>query len=252
MSRTKNSFLRFCLIVFSLFFIYGFIHAQIETQAQEKQSTFFDNNKILRIGADLSLGIGFEKFDMFETTTNEIVTLSPGGGIGGKLSAGYCITPVINLNAEIGFKESTLSEDLENADGGFSRSVLLGTLRYKIPINPQSSINIGGGVGYYMGGKLNVDASEIGGGHNKYKYDNATGFHAIIEYEQFLPSVKLFSALVSWGIGIKYYSVSYKLSSLTSDGVSIPLSLLPQEVMDELSEINGSGIDFVFLFIMHI
>ena len=84
-----------------------------------------------------------------------------------------------------------LSKKLENADGSFSRTFLLGTLRYKIPITSKSSINIGGGAGYYMSGKLDIDASQIeSGGHNIYEYENTSGIHVISEYEHFLSHLK--------------------------------------------------------------
>jgi len=214
---------------------------------------YFSFSKKFRIETSFFAGSGFEKFDVFKTTQDKIIELSPGGGFGGKLSLGYCLSSLFNINIEFGTQNSTLSQKLENADGNFSRTFLLGTARYKIPITGKSSINIGGGSGYYMGGKLDIDASKIaGGGHNIYGYENTIGFHVIGEYEHFISKFSFLNARWSWCIGLKYYYITYKLNSASSNGVSIPLNLLQSDIKDEVGKLNGSGIDVLFSIIMHL
>ena len=171
---------------------------------------YFDISKKFRIEASFFGGSGFKEFDVFKKTGIEYLKLSPGGGLGAKLSLGYCLSSLFNINLELGIQNSifygTISQKLENAAGGFSRTFLLGTLRYKIPITGKSSINIAGGAGYYMG-KLDIDASKIeGGGHNIYEYDTI-GIHVISEYERFLSKFSFLNARWSWCIGLKYYNI---------------------------------------------
>lgn len=239
------------ILIICCFILFGKSYALSPTDTTS--INYFDISYKFRIEASLFAGGGLEKFDVFKTTKDEIVNLSPGGGFGGKLGFGYCLNSLFNINLEFGTQNSMLSQKLENADGSFSRKFLLGTLRYKIPISGKSSINIGAGAGYYMSGKLDIDASKIeSGGHNIYEYENTIGIHVISEYEHFLSKFSFLNARWSWCIGLKYYNIAYKVDSASSDGVSIPINLLPGDVKDEVEELNGSGIDVLFSIIMHL
>jgi len=239
-----------CLLLICYFILGGKSYALSPNDTTS--INYFDISNNFRIDVSFFLGSGLEEFDVFKTTGDEIVKLSPGGGFGGKFSFGYCLNSPLNVNIEVGTQNSTLSEELKNADGKFSRTFFLGTLRYKIPITEKSSINIGGGLGYYISGKLDIDASEIeDGGHNIYKYKNTIGIHVICEYEHFLPKFSFLNARWSWAIGLKYYNIAYELDSATSDGVSIPITNLPSDIKVEVEELNGSGIDVLFSTIMY-
>jgi len=150
-------------------------------------------------------------------------------------------------------QNSTLSKKVKNVKGDFSRNFLLGTLRFKIPVSLSGSVNLGGGMGRYMGGEMDVDASDVSGGaHNIYNYKTATGFHFMLEYEHFKHELSLLSAKWCWGIGVKLYRVTYDLESMTQNGKSIPISQLPQSVKDETMELDGSGTDLVVFITMYL
>jgi len=118
----------------------------------------------------------------------------------------------------------------------FDRNILLATLKYKIPFSNNQHIKVGAGLGVYMSGEWDVDASQVpGGSHEIIEYDDAIGFHITGEYEH------LFSSNWSWSIGAKYYNVTYDAKSATQDGISVPVQL----VVDEVREIDGSGFDFI-------
>ncbi len=239
-----------CISIICCILLMGKSYAQ--TPTAKTTTDFFDGSKQYRIEASMFGGFGFEKHDLFETTDGDIVRLSPGGGFGGKLSLGYCLTPLFNVNLEIGAQNSPLSEEVGNANGKFTRTFLLGTLRYLIPLNKKSSINIGGGVGYYLSGKLDGDASQLqGGGHNIYEYKNTVGIHVLGEYERYISGFSFLEARWSWCIGLKYYNISYTLDALSSNGVSIPIIQLPSAITNEFGELDGSGIDMLFSIVMY-
>jgi hypothetical protein len=216
---------------------------------ETKPVEHFDLSKRYRITGSFLAGGGSEKFDVFRTTGNEWVTISPGGGYGAKLDIGYCLNSLLNVNLEIGNLSSPTSKKLSNAKGSFSRTFLLGTVRYRIPINEKSSFNVAGGAGYYMSGKLDIDASKIqDGAHNILKYKGTTGIHVLGEYERFFSGISWFNAKWSWSAGVRYYNVKYKIDSATKDGQSQPVS----SVSKELQELNGSGSDVFFSIIMYL
>lgn len=241
-----------CLQIISVLIICCFILFQKSYALSPTDTTSINNINIAkkyRIEASFFGGGGQKKMDVGKTTKDEMITLSPGGGAGAKLSFGYCLNSSLNINLELGTQNSTLSKKVGNAEGSFSRTFLLGTLRYKIPITRNSSINIGGGAGQYMGGKLDIDASKIrDGGHNIFEYEKAIGIHVLGEYEHYIPKLSFLNAKWSLCIGLKYYDITYKLDSATSNGVSIPITLLPSDI----KKLNGSGIDVVFSIIMHL
>ncbi len=198
----------------------------------------------------LEMGGGLEKHEVAITTDNETVEISAGGGIGMGVQAGYLLTHALEVEAEAAYMISVLSHELENGEGGFNRGVFAGNLLYRVPIKENIRVLIGGGAGYYVGGEMDLDfssASDIGGAHNIYKYDNALGFQARCVLEVFGLG-ELFSKNMVVGVGIQYSSVRYDLQSMSSNGVDIPLDQLPKDIRAEFGELDGSGIDVV----MHI
>ena len=110
-------------LCFSFTFLATELNGQETLGEIETEEEFYDSKGKFRVDVSIFGGGGSEKFDMFETTEGDIITLSPGGGFGGRLSVGYCFSSLLNLNAEIGAQQSTLSKELENADGSFRASV---------------------------------------------------------------------------------------------------------------------------------
>lgn len=190
----------------------------------------------IRIQPSLLFGSGREKNEVATTTSNKIVDISAGGGIGFNFLIGYEINPELSLDFGLGRQWSSLSEKVKDADGEFKRTSLSASAKYIISLSTVNSINIVGGADYYMGGTLDVDLSEyssIGGAHNIRKYDNAPGYHLGVEFERQV------SPKMAYGVGLYYSYVKYDLKRLSSNGVYLPPAYLSS---DELSEIDGSGI----------
>ena len=150
----------------------------------------------------------------------------------------------IEISSEFGLQSSSLSKKVENAEGSFTRTFVRPALKVKFPVSDQNLIKLGVGGGYYFGGDLDIDMSQIaGGGHNIYTYKGAAGFHITGEFEHIISSWSSLSAQWSWGVGLRYFSVKYDLESMTSDGISVPLDQLTQDLRDRMMELDGSGFD---------
>ncbi len=213
----------------------------INQQEDETESVvIYDIDSRWRIEGGLLLGIGLENHTIGMTTDNKEITISGGGGYGGALILGYGLTNELDLSVGLGIQNSTLRPEVENAEGDFLRTTLFSTLKYRIPVASNGLLIFGMGSGYYSPDDLDLDMSKIsGGGHNIYTYESSTGFHLTAEYEGFT------SDKLSWIIGLKYYNVSYNLESAKLDGISVPISILPNEIKDEVGELDGSGFDLI-------
>ncbi len=120
-----------------------------------------------------------------------------------------------------------------------SRTTLLATLKYVIPVSSVGMLKFGGGIGYYVPGDLDLDFSTVsGGGHNVYSFDSNIGFHLAGDYEMVI------SPRFSWGFGMTYTNISYDLTSLKSNGTNIPLTFLSTQVKNDLTHLDGSSVDF--------
>lgn len=191
-------------------------------------------------------GGGQQQIDVGTTTEGDLVKISPGGGGGAKISVGYFLSPLFDINLEIGTQQSSL-EELQNAEGSFSRNFFLGTLRYAFPISEKNAINIGGGAGYYIGGKLNLELSQVpGGAHLICDYNSSAGFHALAEFESYFTNWTRWSALWSWSIGLKYYQVSYDLKCVSVNGITVPGHQIPLQGRNEFSPLDGTSVNVVF------
>jgi hypothetical protein len=197
------------------------------------------SNRTFSFEFTMFLGFGTKNLTVAKTTDNEDVTMSGGGGIGGILSAYYNINPSLEAGISYGTQSSSLSKKVDNAEGNFDRSQLLMTAKYGIPLSASGILKLGGGLGYYMSGNLDMDFSKVtSGAHNVYTYDNSIGFHIVVDY------VMPISASFSWGAGLRYYNVSYDLKTAKSNGTSIPLNILPASIKDDIGKLDGSGFDF--------
>lgn len=197
--------------------------------------------------AAFSAGGGLKSIEVFETTNNEIVTLSPGGGGGFHFLLGYLYRGKILTELGLGYQESVLSKQLKNADGLFGRSILSGSVMIRYPLNPPNLLYLGGGIGLYSDGSMDVDGAEIdGGAHNIYSYKPAVGAHLKGEYARMMPNVTWLNRPVGWGIGLSYSTVKYRLKSAMSNGYAIPIDQLDSSVRNEIDNLDGSGLDILF------
>ncbi len=195
-----------------------------------------DTSGKFRLYLNGELGFGFSKVDVGVTTKGDTVSISGGGGLGLSAGLGYGLSRNFDLDLDFGYQASTLTPSVSNARGAFTRGYLLATLKYKIPTSDRGQFKFGLGVGQYFGGKLDMDTSDAPGGSQVIvKYETATGFHATGEFERFIrPNV-------SFNIGAKVYTVTYKADSAEDNHVAVPVSLLKDKVRD----LDGSGMDFL-------
>jgi len=189
----------------------------------------------LRLQFEGALGVGLDSSKVGVTTGGDDVKISGGGGAGFGVSLGYGISRSFDIDCTLGVQFSGLQPAVDNADGSFTRSFLLATAKYKVPIRENLQLKFGLGAGYYMAGELDVDIDPgvLGGGHWVVDYKNAVGVHATGELEIALRSNLMLA------VGLKYYMVTYKADKATVNGVSQPVSSLK----DEYREFNGDGVD---------
>jgi len=224
-----------------LFYILYMLIAPLHAQ-ENIPEVVFSNQLESKWHVDLNflLGFGTNNIEVGVTTENDKIKISGGGGLGGVLNLGYGVTPQWDLIVGVGLEYSSLQPQVENADGSFFRTMFLSTIKYRIPVSASGIINIGAGAGYYLPDDLNVDMSQIPqGAHNIYSYKNTVGFHLQAEYEGF------FNENLTWVIGLKYYNISYDLEAVSSDGISYPINNLPEDIISEIGELDGSGVDLI-------
>ena len=229
----------FFIAVLSVVFV-SMLEAQVvQDSTKADVETFPDSNSKFIAEASFSFGFGVKNMTVGQTTDNKDVNMSAGGGVGGSLDLYYRISPFAELGLTGGYQSSSLSVDLKNAKGSFNRGFLLTTIKYGIPVSATGVLKFGGGIGYYIPGDLDLDMGSVsGGGHNVYSYDGSIGFHLTGEYEI------INSPNFSWGFGMNYYNVSYNLNLVKSNGVTIPINLLPAQVKNDVMKLDGGGIDF--------
>ncbi len=192
----------------------------------------------MRLSLTGALGFGFDHVDVGITTGGDEVTISGGGGAGIGVGLGFGLSPDFDLDFDLGVQESTISPAVSNAEGSFTRSYLLVTLKRKIPTSESGQFKIGLGLGSYNNGTLDVDLGDAGGPHDIVEYKNALGFHVTGEFERFIGQT------TSINLGAKMYFVKYKAKSWTQNGVSASVDNLNSDVKD----FNGSGFDFMLGF----
>ena len=148
-------------LICGLYLVASFLPLWAQVNDSTAAHMHFDLSHSIRIETSMLVGFGFKEFDVFKTSDNDMVSLSPGGGIGITIGAGYYFNELFQATIDLGLEESLLSQELKNADGSFYRSFISSTLRYKFPISEFSSINGGAGAGYYMSGEMDIDAHKI-------------------------------------------------------------------------------------------
>ena len=220
------------LVLFFLFVTGIFTFAQ--KQVTEKQ--IFTENLKFSIGGSIFAGAGFEKYDLFKTSEDDDASINSGGGFGVDLVLGFIITPKFEIDLNVAFQNSALSQNLKNADASFSRIYVNSSFKFLIPSkNSNRAWKLGGGIGYYMPQYLRIeweDLSNIADGDLELKYKAAIGYHAVGEYEM-LFGKKNWSLLIN----ITYYYTSYKFSSASSSNVTVI-------DIGDFEKLNGSSVNF--------
>jgi len=191
-----------------------------------------------RIGLSMGGGFGFENVDLFIDEDGDDVTLSTGGGFSIGAEAGHAFGKFFDLSLNMHYQVSSLSRSLKNASASFERMNILLTPAFIIPVKGGDyyHFKLGGGIGVYAFGDMDIDASKLGASVYKYKYNTALGLHgSFIFYSHF-------SDRGSYNIGLRLYNVKYEYNPTTSThtnsdpGIAKPV---------------GSGLDFVFGYCYH-
>jgi hypothetical protein len=180
-------------------------------------------------------GFGFDSTDVGTTTNGDKVSISGAGGLGAGVGFGYGLSRNLDLDFELGAQASAIRPAVSNAEGFFSRSFLLATMKYKMPTSDTGQLKFGVGLGAYSNGKLDIDARDAGGRHTVVKYDNSPGVHLTGEFERFI------GQNTSLTVGAKMYFVKYKAESVTDSGASVSVDSLKSNV----KEFNGNGLDLM-------
>ncbi len=209
---------------------------QLQLQAPPPPRPPIDTTGKMRLSLSAAVGFGFDPVDVGRTNDGDKVTISGGGGFGIDLGLGFALTPIIDLDFDLGGQQSTLTPSVTNADGTFDRSFLLATVKFKVPTSETGQFKWGFGLGSYNNGKLDIDTTgAINGAHTIVKYDDALGVHLTGEFERFI------GPATSVNFGAKMYFVKYKAKSVTNNGATVPVSGLGSDVKD----FDGSGMDFM-------
>lgn len=221
-------------LTFSLILIIAAASAG-QAGAEESQE-FLNTAGRTRLELSALIGGGFKSHDIGTTSSGETARISGGGGLGAALGLGYGVNRTLDLDLTFGVQQSTMSPPVTNASGKFDRTFVLADLLYKIPYSSTSQVKVGGGLGRYLGGALDVDTSSVaGGGHTIVKYDDAFGIHFSGGVEVAL------SNNVYLSVGGRLTLVSYKAKASSLDGVQVPVTSLTSDIRG----LSGSGLDFV-------
>ncbi len=151
-------------------------------------------------------GLGVKNEAIFETTENDDSKLSFGGGLFIGTGLYYTTQKNIKFGSSFYYQASELRPVLENASSSFKRFVITPEVKFPIKLKTNTYLNFGGGYGFYLNGKMNIDADEIAGFTANAKYEHTGGIHVLAEYEEhFQRSFLTF--------GLKYYNVNYEYKS---------------------------------------
>jgi hypothetical protein len=190
----------------------------------------------LSIGPALVFGVGFKNIKVGATSNGSDVTISGGGGFGYGIAADYRLSDITQLGITLMAQKAALTPLVTNAEGEFSRTPVLLTVKRKVAdFSGKSRLKAGAGIGLYNAGVLKLASDEL---HwdDKIYYDAATGFHLTFDYERF------YGESSSWTIGVGLSSVSYNANKYKIRSLELPLSFLNPDY----KTLDGGGADIYF------
>lgn len=171
-------------------------------------------------------GMGSQNNPVLTTPKGDEATISAGGGLFFGSGIYYTTERNITVGASVQYLTSELTPVTKNGSASFKRVAFLPEIKLPIKIKDNSFINYGGGVGLYMNGKLVVDSNDDTQNSINTVYENTSGLHFILEYEENYPTGLLTA-------GVKYYNVEYEQASGDT--------LFPR--------LDGSGVDFYLSYV---
>lgn len=177
-------------------------------------------------------GTGFEKYEFGQNNHGEDVEFyGGGGGIGGMLTLGFSPLDRVDLEVSAGYQKYE-DEEVPYTDVAFRRFIYQATLKFELLRFDSSNIKLGFGAGLYSEARLN---KKIETDQDYIQYDDAVGYHALIEYEILYNE--------SWAVtfGLKGYTVEYEAEKYTQNGTDQNVSTLDKTLRD----FNGDGLDLM-------
>ncbi|MBJ6725539.1 outer membrane beta-barrel protein [Geomesophilobacter sediminis] len=187
-----------------------------------------------RVEGALVAGEGINDSRLITTTDGTQIKLSGGGGLGGRFTLGYGLTSKWDVEVGAEYKQSHGDQQSSNANATFTRYPVLVAAKYKIPVASVGQVKLGAGPGLFLGGKLDSDLTKLGLPHEVIDYKPALGAHVSAEWETIHEDW-------SFVFGIRYYYVSYPISSATLNGSALPTNL----VGPQLRDLDGSAFEFI-------
>jgi hypothetical protein len=202
-----------------------------------KQADALPKRLVNRFGFQLGGGIGSESEAVLETDKGDDIDFSFGGGFFAGVSAGTEVSDRFDLSTELMYKQSTLSEDVKNADIEFSRVHWSIRPSVIIPIvgGRKQRLKIGPGMDYYFGGTMKWKTRKVPGGFDEtWKYGSTMGYHAAFVYE----NNALKDGTIS--IGVKYTGARFRYKESRNN------YYYPTD--DFFARPNSSGVDFFMTY----
>jgi len=206
-----------------------------QTVCGQIEQSDLDRSLKSRFGVSMIVGHGFQKIELFANYSNDVCSLSTGGGIGGALEYGYSFNRFFDLSGSFAFLYSTLSPKTSSGDANFQRFCLSLTPALIIPIGEADrfKLRLGAGVDVYAFERMEVsNLGDISPLH----YNPSLGLHASLNFDY------QYNKKNSFSIGVKNENVKYNYS---------PKVAPPFELMAELKQPDGSGIYINLSYFFH-
>jgi hypothetical protein len=200
----------------------------VTTYAAERNN---DQNSFY-IGLSAIAGSGFEEYELGQNDHGEEVEFyGGGGGLGGMLTLGFSPFDRVDFELSAGYQKYD-DDEVPYTDVAFRRFIYLATLKFELIRFKSSNIKFGFGAGLYSEPRLNI---EIETDQDYIQYDDAIGYHALIEYEI------LFKKNWALTVGLKGYTVEYEAEEYRKNGTDQNVSTLDEKLRD----FNGDGLDLM-------
>ena len=196
-----------------------------------------------RVILNFGPGIGFHSLATGIITNHEKqVEIDCGGGNLGLLGFGYTIKNKYELDLSLLIQGSEIYPAIRNGKGEFNRSFLNLTGRYFLPFGKRrlQQVNFGIGLMQILNASMTFDFSQIPDrGFEEFEFKKNLGGNLLVEYELYFSKRKHFS----FGGGIDYHFLRYKLESAKIDGQVISSSDYKDKFIYNMP---GDGINIYF------
>ena len=185
-----------------------------------------------RIGLTADLGRGTENYTLFVTPDFKNANISLGKNYAFGVRYGYELTRSFEMDADINFEGSTLTNPVTNVKArvGYGSATLTANYVLMLGKDFAKRLKFGAGADYNFSPRLTIRGQRVQNGFDAtWNYENAAGYHVNAMYEYF------WSESWSADLGLKWTGIAYKFNSGTN------LSYLK----NEFREPGGNAINVV-------